>query len=246
MTSKIAISALATIVFLSAGFAFAETYGVSGRGMGYFSLGLHKVNLDDFQDRLNRSRIGYPEHSGNFLSIGGGGFFCGRRWLIGGEGFALLGSKETEGSYWSGLSGGYGLAQFGYLLYQSEDLTFYPIFGLGGGMFSWKIQKASVPTDFDDLIASPEMGVSLNSSSFLLQAALGADYWIRTGGSSRRGGFCIVIGVRAGYTFAPAGNDWEVELEDRNVKLENGPDLGLTGPFVRVIIGFGGTGARRD
>jgi len=70
----------------------------------------------------------------------------------------------------------------------------------------------------------------------LLNVAVGMDYLIsfgqdRDGG---RGGF--LLGIRAGYMISPFQGDWSMgELE-----VAGGPDLGLTGPYVRVMFGGGG------
>jgi hypothetical protein len=44
-----------------------------------------------------------------------------------------------------------------------------------------------------------------------------------------------VIGVRAGYTFAPVKSGWELE----KVEIDDGPGAAFAGPYIRLIIGAG-------
>jgi hypothetical protein len=48
----------------------------------------------------------------------------------------------------------------------------------------------------------------------------------------------VVIGLYAGYTFTPVKGDWVVEGMD----ISDGPLVGITGPYVHVILGGGKTG----
>ena len=50
---------------------------------------------------------------------------------------------------------------------------------------------------------------------------------------SHRGG--PVLGLRVGYVFAPFIGDWH--LDDNSIA--GGPEVGLTGPYVTVLLGFG-------
>ncbi|MCJ7612676.1 MAG: hypothetical protein MUP19_10480 [Candidatus Aminicenantes bacterium] len=216
----------------------------AGRGMGYFSLGLSRVDRGDLQARLDRTGLGYPLQPRDYLALGGGGLFCGRRLVIGGEGLALISSDRVGGGIRTSLTGGFGVFQVGYALVNTENWTIYPLLGFGGGAFTWIIQREEIPDSFEDVIWNPETGSSLLNASFLLQAALGVNHWIRLH-SSDRGSSCLVVGLRIGYSYSPFGDNWEIEMHDQALELSGAPELGMTGPFVRLVIGWGGVGRNR-
>jgi opacity protein-like surface antigen len=224
--------------------AQAPAFAPATRAMGYFSLGLHVNDMKEFQSRLDRSGVGYPAEAKNYLVIGGGGLFCGRRLVVGGEGFGLISPQRAGGGYRTSLSGGYGIVQVGYAVINAERFTLYPLLGFGGGAFTWRVQRDVVPSSFEETIERPEMGVSLLNASFILQAALGADYWLRLG-QGDRGTSCLVIGLRLGYTYSPFGDNWELQMYDQASELAGGPTLGITGPFLRLVVGWGGLGRNR-
>jgi len=217
----------------------------SSRGMGYFCLGLSRVDSGDLQARLDRTGLGYPAQPRDYLALGGGGLFCGRGLVIGGEGLALISSDQVGGGLRTNLTGAFGVFQVGYSLINSGRWTVYPLIGFGGGAFTWTIQREAVPDSFEDVIRNPETGSSLLNASFLLQAALGVDHWIPLH-AGERGTSCLVIGMRLGYSYSPFGDNWEIELHDQAVELGGAPELGVTGPFLRLVIGWGGTGRSRE
>lgn len=214
------------------------------RGMVYFSLGLHVNDMKELQSRLDRSGVGYPAEPKNYLAIGGGGLFCSRRLVVGGEGFALSSPRRSGGGTLTSLSGAYGIIQVGYALINAESFTLYPLLGFGGGAFTWRVQRDVVPASFEETIQRPELGMSLLNASFILQAALGADYWLRLG-QGDRGTSCLVVGLRLGYTYSPFGDNWELQKYGQASELAGGPMLGITGPFLRLVVGWGGLGRNR-
>lgn len=233
---------LAVGTCLAAGTLVAQdTNRLVRRSMGYFGTGWHQIQTGEFQARLDRSPVDYPRHGKDFWAVGGGGFMFSRRLVLGGEGYGLVGPRRSGGGYDSVLDGGYGMFQIGYDLVDSPDWTLYPLLGIGGGNFRWKIQRTDFPGDFDRLIGFPEVGTTLENAFFILQASLGIDRWIRIGGTREdRGGFFLIFGIRGGYSHAPSANRWEVRIHNDSYYLSNGPDLGLGGPFVRLTIGIGG------
>lgn len=232
-------SALLAILLLTLSAASASV--PAARGMAYFSLGLDRVDNASFQARLDRTGAGYPRQPKDHLSFGGGALFCGRRLVIGIEGLALFSPDRVGAEYRTSLSGACGVIQVGYAVLNSETFTLYPLLGFGGGAFTWKVQRNVVPTSFEETIRAPEMGVSLFNASFLLQAALGADYWLALGpggqGTSR-----VVLGLRLGYSYSPFGHNWEIQLVDRTQELDGAPDFGINGPFLRIVVGWGRVG----
>jgi hypothetical protein len=212
--------------------AVADSVGEEVAGRGFFQVGYMRVDMDDLDRALGSA--GLPSLSGDYLTLGGAGFGTRGRFLIGGEGHALLGRKETTPGGVRELSagGGYGLFRVGYLAFTTGALDVYPIFGIGGGGTSLKIAERSVPT-FDDVLTDPERSATLSTAVFLLDVAAAANYRVTMSEEDGRvGGF--LLGVHVGYTFAPAQSSWTLDgIND----VAAGPDFAVQGPYVRLSIG---------
>lgn len=202
------------------------------QGRGYFMFGVHFLDIDDLNTRL--ASLGYAKFPTHFYTIGGGAHgILESGIVIGGEGHALLSQKETTGTFKTALGGGYGFFNVGYVVYQQNDFTVYPLLGIGGGSVTMKITDSEAPL-FDEVIGDPKRSTELSTGGFLLDMAVGLDYLFQVGEDERDGG--IMIGLRAGYTFSPSDSDWEMNGNEIN----GGPDFGVTGPYVRLMIGGGG------
>lgn len=208
-----------------------------GQIRGYFMFGGSTIDIDPLNSELESK--GYSTHSDNFGSFGGGGHIIINRMIIGGEGHALVGEEEesviARGSFKTSLSGFYGFFDVGYLIHSKHDLNVYPLIGIGGGAMSLKIG----PDSFDDILENPRRGAELSAGGFLLNAALGTDYLMRLW-KDEKGEGGLVFGLRIGYTFAPAKGGWEMD----GITLSGDPEMGITGPYFRLMIGAGGIGKK--
>ena len=112
--------------------------------------------------------------------------------------------------------------------------TFTPLLGLGGGGLQLEILEHGVPS-FDDVLRDPGRSSRLSTSAFLVDVGASVDFMLTTRqmGSARGG---PVFGLRAGYVFAPYKGDWRLESND----VIGGPEVGLTGAYVRLLLGAGG------
>lgn len=209
-----------------------DTNYEDNQGRGYFMFGAHFLDIDDLNARL--SNLGYTEFPSYFYTIGGGGHgILESGIVIGGEGHALLNRKETTGTFNSSLGGGYGFFNLGYAVYKQNDFTVYPLIGIGGGTVTMKITDSEAPL-FDDVIADPKRTAELSTGGFLLDLSVGMDYLFRVGTDEDEGGF--MFGLRAGYTFSPSDSDWKMNGN----QINGGPDFGVAGPYIRLMIGGGG------
>ncbi len=215
------------------------------RGMGYLSIGLSHVRAGALQGRLDRTGLGYPSQPANHVSLGGGAAYFSRNLVLGLEGFVLLSPLRTGASFRTSLSGLGGVLQVGYALVKTDRFALFPLIGFGGGAFTWKAQRQTIPSSFEDVIRGPELGVSLLNASFLLPGALGADYWFPFNSAERPTG-AIVIGLRVGYAYSPFGGNWEVGMVKETLELEGAPRFGINGPYLRLVIGGGGIGRIRS
>jgi len=211
-------------------------------GMGYFMIGVRFIDMDDVSGALNDWNYSDPYDS--HLSIGGGGQFNFGPLIIGGEGHGLMGigskSAHNELDYKADISGGYGLFRLGYNVFSYEGFNIYPLIGFGGGTASMHIAEAGDIT-FDQALGNPKREIEMHRDSFLIDISLGLDYRIDAPymhGSedekSENGYF--VVGIRGGYMFAPVQSDWYTA----EGTIIGGPDLGIDGPAVMLILGSGG------
>lgn len=200
---------------------------------GFFMIGWQKLDLDELNSRMVPN--GFPSLSENLLSLGGGGWGWKDRFLIGGEGHALLGPDEAtaDGAYKTQMAGGYGQLDLGYRIYTGERLNVAPVLGLGGGVVSIDLFERSSPT-FDEILSDPLTGTHLSASGFHFDVSVAIDARLtrRVKEDGDEDGFAI--GFRAGYAFSPG--DWDWELNDQT-ELPGGPQLGISGPYVRFMLG---------
>lgn len=200
-------------------------------GAGFFAIGTNVINIDALNDRL--AAFGYPTYGSSFLSLGGGGYgVVGGRVLLGGEGYGLIRPAQSVQGRDVSVGGGYGLATLGYLAWSDTQLRVYPQVGIGAGGFTVDIGSVGDINDFDDVLDDPNRRAELTRGSLLVSLGVGATYAFSQPDES--GGFRI--GLQAGYLFAPYSSDWQLD----DASLDNGPDAGFDGPFIRLLIGGGG------
>ncbi len=229
---------LAAVTFAAATFgaapALAQDSGVGGpEARAYLMVGGVGFDLDGINGAL--AGRGFDEVSGNMVSVGGGGHVVLGRWIVGGEGFGLM-PRESDtpaGDWGARVSGGGGLVNLGFTAVRVGGTSIYPLIGVGAGALSLEMSERTSPT-FDQVMANPGRGSSLTQVTMLVQPAIGLDHFVPVGTAD---GFLagFVVGVRAGYTFAPTTSDWYLDT----MRLPGGPKQGMEGAFVRVMIGGG-------
>jgi len=233
------IAILVLLTLFISNFSFsqeAETEKKNDEVRGYLMLGGSKLDIDALNERLVSK--GQSSFSDGFLSFGGG--FLRKKnsnWLFGVEGHYLFIEEKDytvpNGSYKTSLTGAYGFVDIGYALVSSGGLNIYPLIGFGGGGAGLQIGKSN----FDDILEQPERNVNLTAGAFLLNFAIGSDYLIKSKESEKDEGG-LVLGFRAGYTYSPWKGAWWTD----NISIDGGPKIGMTGPYFRLMIGFGGKG----
>jgi len=213
--------------------AITLNIGESG-GMGYSMFGSSFLNMKDFNSRLENN--GYIPLSGIFFSVGGGGHaIINKKWIIGGEGHSLLGGNETNGNYTNSVIVSYGFFDLGYIILNPGELRLYPLIGFGAGEMKFSISEDLSSISFDQILDSPGINSEISKSELVLNLALGADYLISFAKTeNERGG--LVFGLRAGYCVSPIKGHWKMG----DVEITGTPDLGFSGPYIRLMIGGGG------
>lgn len=210
-----------------------------GGGHGYFYAGTSFLDLDKLNEALTTR--GYPRFATQLFSMGGGGHAFIGRLVLGGQGQALFGrSKDVVKNstpYKTNLNAGIGMFDIGYVVTPPARLQVFPMLGIGGGGLEVSVVEKQPPA-FDEILEHPARGARLSTGVFLLNLALGLDYLVPTGrDKSGMGG--LVLGVEVGYTFTPFFAPWSAD----EIEITGGPDVGITGPYLRLKIGGGG---RRD
>jgi hypothetical protein len=228
------IYSLTIVIVMSLFFTdVSQGQGIKG-GMGYFMFGGSTIDIEALNSRLEDK--GYSKISPSFISLGGGGHGIIGRWIMGGEGCGLIGREVTSKGYKTSIEAGYGFFSLGYIVYSKEALRVYPLLGLGGGRMSLNIVEKGTSPSFDEVLDNPKRGIELSTGGFLLNLALGTDYLLGlTRDEEGEGG--LIFGLRGGYIFAPLKDEWEMDGVDIS-----GPDVGITGSYIRLMIGGGGFG----
>lgn len=202
-------------------------------GAGFFAIGTNVIGIDALNDRLES--FGYPTFGSAFLSLGGGGYgLVGGRFVLGGEGHGLIRPAQSVGGREVTAGGGYGLATLGYLAVAQSNWRVYPQVGVGAGGLTLDIGSTGAVTDFDDVLDDPNRRAELTRGSLLVSLAVNLTYDAFSAPEDE-GGFRV--GLQAGYLLAPLSSDWQLD----DATLDDGPDAGFGGPFVRLLIG-GGSG----
>ena len=230
---RITSVALGVIVgtLLGASTASAQFFRRSpdGQGAGFFSAGGSRIETSDLDDELTAA--GYPTFGRQVLTIGGGGYGVhGSGILIGGEGYGVLTGDAAHQGRPVSLSGGFGLFNVGYMAPLTGRLRVYPLLGFGGGGTVLQIGTRPTGEPFRALLDDPDRQTRLSRASLLGSIGGGLEF------RSSRSGRGALVGVRAGYMFAPVSSAWRI---DGNV-VGAAPDSSLAGPFVRVLVGVGG------
>jgi hypothetical protein len=206
-------------------------------GMGYFMLGYDMPDIGALNSALKTA--GYPTFSDKFVTLGGGGHSFIRRFLLGGEGHAMVGEDQSvtlnETEYKVSFNGGYGFFDIGYAVISTPRFHVYPFLGIGGGGYTLRITKNDKPT-FDSVMVNPGNNSNLSIGGLMLQFGIGVDYFLPM--SEREDGVGgPMIGLRAGFLLTPIKGDWFLE----DIEILGGPHLGIKGPYVRLMLGGGGT-----
>jgi len=201
-------------------------------GWGYFTLGLQQVGLK----ALNGPMVsqGFTRFGETFFLMGGGGMTFIDRLILGGEGYALFDRTAFRGPVKARVGAGCGFFDVGYVFWSRDDVRIYGLLGLGGG--GWTLRMTdSAAASFEAVLGDPQRSSILTTGAFLVSLSAGGDWVFRLGtGQDGEGG--ISFGLRAGWTFVPFKSDWKME----DFEITSGPTMGLTGPYLRLVIGLGG------
>ncbi len=200
-----------------------------GPGGGFISVGAAGIETGELDDWL--AARDYPTFGQSAVTVGLGAYrILSSGVMLGGEFNGLIVGDEAHGGRRVGLGGGYATLGAGYVVNLSPRARVYPRLGLGvGGMGLWATREDTV--DFEEVLAGrtddPDREPVLSRDGPVIDLGAGAEFL--PGG--RRG---PLIGVRAGYLAGPFTSHWDA-YEDT---ATGGPDASITGPYVRLTVGW--------
>lgn len=214
----------------------AQSVAVSPKiesGQGAFEIGYLRLDLGDLNNAMVAANL--PKIDEQFLTLGAAGYGERGRWLFGGQGTGLIGRSKatTNGAFDVSLNGGYALFRVGYKVVVQEGFELSPTFGIGAAGMQLSIRGRSAPT-FNDILSAPGRSSTLANASFMLDLGAQANGRIEIGTKdpNERGG--VLVGMSAGYLFAPATSNWQ--LDGLN-SVAGGPTVKMQGVYVRLSVG---------
>lgn len=123
---------------------------------------------------------------------------------------------------------------YGFDVVQFKGLSVYPLVGIGMGHSQIHI-SSETGDSFNNVLQNPNLEVYMRQNSLLLSAGAGVDYRFKMRENERKTSY-FTIGVRGSYIFQPYAGEWKTKA----ATINGGPEKGLQGPQVLLIIGISG------
>ena len=181
---------------------------------------------------------GFPQVPLKYLSYGLGGHFINHKMVFGVELLFLMEQTTTgHDDYNLSTSAKIMILNFGHLIYWKKGLKMYPFLGAGYGRFKMITAQNNIDS-FDD-IGNLHKSSESRFSNMILNLGFGTDYFLDYE-PRKKGRNNIIIGFRVGINFIPFHSTWKVN----RIAVPDGPNIGINGPYFRVIIGLGGWAER--
>lgn len=197
-----------------------------------FSSGYLRVPLGTLATRLEAQ--GYGAVPQDFLSFGASVQMLAWDVLTEFEGQAGIGWPLAQQDYWLNMTANQTFFNLGYRFHPLEQLSIYPIAGIGISVLELNFSRSAVPPTFDGALAAPAQQGQLAHRAFALNLGLGLDWrWGNWGQLGLRGGI-IWLPVAGAWTTSASPND----RINRRAAIADGPELGNIAPYLRLNIGF--------
>lgn len=227
---RMALPGVLALAFGAGRVASAEAQAdLLGPGGGFISVGAARIATGELDDRL--SERGYPTFGRTAVTVGLGAYrILPGGVMLGGEFNGLIIGEEAHAGREVGLGGGSATLGIGYVVDLSPRARVYPRLGLGvGGMALWSESQDTV--DFEEVLAgetpAADREIVLSRDGVVVDVGAGAEFLPH----GRRG---PLIGLRAGYLMGPLASAWG--SDERTVI--GGPDASISGPYLRVTVGW--------
>lgn len=231
MQKSITFRIFLSIIFLSFFSNQLISQTKTSGGEGYFMVGMQMMDIQDLNTILQVHN--YPTLDKYYTAIGGGGYGFVNNYVIGGEGFGLIGNEVSNQNYKLNLSAGYGMFNVGYVIYNQNGLKLFPVVGFGAGGINLTIYEKS-NLDFSDIMNNPKRGSSLSLGGLMFNLGVNVSFTLNLNDNENTGG--LLIGLSTGYTYFLKLGDWTLFENE----ISGGPKIGISGFYLRFMIGGGG------
>ena len=196
------------------------------------SYGLYRgiyLDIDSLNNVLESN--GFPELNNYCESWGVGSHtIIEDRIVFGVNFYRFYGNSNSNADFKSKVNGHWELFTFGIITGKiAKNIYMYPLVNIGYGSLDVKIIDTTIDSFDEVLNGDPQLdGITLSTSSYILEPGIGFDYFKRTNGIN------LFIGLRAGYAFSPVNYGWEVN----SIAIEGGPETKVQGPYISVAGGI--------
>ncbi len=207
-------------------------------GVTFISVGGTILNLANVNNALAAKN--YPAFSSNLLSISTGSRTTSASRIVTGSeaSFSLENKNLNMGNGYKSFfsSSASIIGNLGYVVYSTDTIKIYPIFGAGVGRTTVDLFKDEKTPTFQELLNRTERGTSLSAVNIIGDLGIGADYTLKVGRSLlKKGG--INFGVKAGYVFTV----YSTGLQQKGENIFGSPDINNNGPYIRAFVGYNGS-----
>jgi len=198
----------------------------------YLMFGASALRLSSLNSYLETSKL--PKANDQFFTYGVGGHVVNNKLVLGLEfvhSITRYNRGKTGFNIYSRFR--YSVLNFGYLLKSDKGLMCYPYLGFGVGGLMLTVQENNID-EFGD-ITGIQKGSTSKKICLLSSIGFGLDYFHKYN-KKKKGHGNFVLGVRAGYIISPKQSHWRIN----KIKVTDGPDSGINGPYIRLTVGIGG------
>ena len=196
----------------------------TGGGFGGFGLWVGNVNVDELNSHFKK--YGIVELNSMHYGTGGQGYGVINNVFLGAGGFSMR-QSVSSGEVKVDVSYGGGWFEVGYGLIMKKRIFVFPMVGIGGGGYEFKLYPESKDEPFDSILANPRRFASVNVDCYFVYPSFNMAVWLNE---------FVGLMIKVGYAVS-LSEDWKME-EGKNVLLP--PDFKPSAPLGSVSVIFGG------
>lgn len=210
--------------FLLASFCFLLLSGTSlraqvGGSIGRIEFGPSFLNLTPLNQTLEAES--YPAVRETIFALGLGFERFNRRWVYGGSLYNYMHAEARQDFQLGSMNYHYLTLSGGPVIYRQENrLLAYLTIGGGYGLSHLKVRP---------------LGSQFHDNHFAYGALADVALNVRHFFAHTDDGNAFEIGLKAGYLYAPASNEWRIRSFG---DVENGFSVRPTGPYLRLSLGM--------
>lgn len=199
----------------------------------YFSVGIHKVDVAEFNQSL--SAYGLGNFIGYNPSMSFGMNYFRNKWFLGFDISAQTSTTVQSTLYRSNINTAETYVHTGYLLKDRNRWKIYPTLGLGTGFTSLKVEDREIDIHtFSDLLNVRSATVR----NFYLSIPIGIHSDFFLGSKEQK----WLLGFSFGYTIAPTFGNWNfqelVTGNNFNTSFNDIPTYNPGGWFLKIRVGL--------